>query len=104
MAVYYDSCGLYIQSFTDLAGKINAIDAIIDALINQGIATAGNQGIAEYQLNDGQTIIKQIYRDSASLSRAIADYERIKQIYVNRMNGRVFRAIDGKNFINGFGN
>lgn len=101
MAVYFDSCGLYIQSATTLRAKIAAIDAIIDALEAQAIDAVATQNLTEYQLNDGQTIIRQTYRGAGGIAKAIEDYERIKQRYVNRLSGRVFRAMDSKNFPNG---
>lgn len=102
--VFFDRCGLYIQSKQSLQDKIAAIDAIIDALIIQSADAILSENISEYQLNDGQTIIKQVYRGSANISKAILAYESIKQIYVNRLNGRVVRSIDSKNFRNFHGN
>ena len=96
--VTFDTCGLYIESCATIEAKIVAIDAIISALELQALTSAGSDGVSEYQLNDGQTIIKQIYRGSASISKAINDYETIRQRYINRLNGRVFRAVDSKNF------
>jgi len=102
--VYFDRCGLYIQSKQSLHDKIVAIDAIIDALIVQSADAIASENITEYQLNDGQTIIKQVYRGASNISQAIMSFESIKQIYVNRLNGRVVRSIDSKNFRNFRGN
>jgi hypothetical protein len=102
--VFFDKCGLYVQSQTTLQAKIIAIDAIIQALEDSALLIAGGgDAVSEYQLNDGQTIIKQVYRGSAAISKAINDYEIIKQLYVNRLNGRVVRSIDSKNFRNSRG-
>lgn len=98
--VYYDSCGVYVQSQTTLAAKIAAIDAIIAALENSALLAAGSEGVSEYQLNDGQTIIKQVYRGTAGISRAITDFETIKQRYINQLQGRMVRLVDSKNFGN----
>jgi len=97
--IYYDSCGIYVQSKTTLLDKIAAIDAIIDMLESTALTMAGNDNIQEYSLNDGQTIIKTIYKGSVGIASAIDDFERIRQRYVNRLNGRMHRAVDGKNFI-----
>lgn len=99
--VFYDSCGRYIESQTSLQARINAIEAVIDVLILQQANTIANSGadnIQEYQLNDGQTIIREVYRGSAGIAKAIAAWEAAKQVYINRLNGRVHRAVDGKNF------
>ncbi len=96
----FDNCGLYIESKAKLVDKIAAIDAVIDALEAQALISAGSSGLSEYQLNDGQTIIKEVYRGSAAIAKAITDFEVIKQRYINKVNGRVFRAVDIKNFRN----
>ncbi len=103
--VFFDRCGLYIQSKTTLQAKIAAIDAIIQALEDSALLVAGGgDAVSEYQLNDGQTIIKQVYRGTAGIAKAINDFEAIKQRYVNRLNGRIIRSIDSKNFRNFRGN
>lgn len=99
--VYFDNCGLYVQSVTTLEAKIAAIDAIIDALEVQALNAAATQNLSEYQLNDGQTIIRQTYRGAQGIANAINQFESIKQRYLGRLNGRVFRAVDSKNFRNG---
>lgn len=96
--ITFDSAGLYIQSKKTLQDRILAIDAIIEALELTALNMAGKDDIQEYHLNDGQTIIKTIYKGSVGVASAIDDFERIKQRYVNRYNGRMVRLVDGKNF------
>lgn len=100
MAVYYDSCGRYIQSYTTLHDKIVALDNVISILEAQLLtpASAGNDNVSEYQLNDGQTIIREVYRGTKGITQALESMEILKQKYVNRLNGRVHRLVDGKNF------
>ena len=101
MALTFDTCGLYIQSATSIQAKIAAIDAIIDALIVQSADAVLTQNLSEYQLNDGQTIIKQVYRGEKGITDAILAFEQMKYRYVRRLNGGVYRAVDSKNFRNG---
>lgn len=100
MAVYFDSTGRYIESCTTLQQKITAIDNIILILIGQLAtpASSGSDNISEYQLNDGQTIIREVYRGTKGITDALNALEIQKQMYVNRLNGRVHRAVDTKNF------
>ena len=100
MAVYFDTCGRYIQSYTTLQAKIIALDNIISLLEGQLLtpATTGSDNISEYQLNDGQTIIREVYRGTKGITQALEQMEMLKQKYVNRLNGRVHRLVDGKNF------
>lgn len=100
MAVYYDSCGRYLESRTTLEQKIVALDNIISVLEAQLLtpAESGNDNVSEYQLNDGQTIIREVYRGTKGITAALESMEILKQKYVNRLNGRVHRLVDSKNF------
>ncbi len=103
MALYFDNCGLFIESKTDIRAKITAIDAVITALMATLLKAAAGEDIGEYQLNDGQTIIKQVNRGVAGIERSIQALRILRQDYINQINGRVFRGVDSKNFrSNGF--
>jgi len=96
--VIYNSADIYIDSCQTLQDKITAIQAIIDALIVTATKAAGTANFNEYYLDDGQTKIQTRYRDVADIFQAINAFERLKQMYVNRLNGRMIRMVDGKNF------
>lgn len=96
MAVYYKSADIYIESATSLCDKINRIDQVIDALLSNALKAAANDDIEEYSLNDGQTIIRTSYRGAEAVQKSINAFEGIKQMYINRVNGRVFRLVDSK--------
>lgn len=100
MAIYFDTTGRYLQSCTTLQAKITALDNVIAILESQLLtpASSGNDNISEYQLNDGQTIIREVYRGTKGITKALESMEMLKQKYVNRLNGRVHRAVDSKNF------
>lgn len=97
--VRYDSAQIYIDSATTNQDKITAIDNVISALMSTAAGAASSDNITEYSLNDGQVIIKTTYRGVESIYRAIAAFEKLKQMYVNRMNGRVMVMRDKKNFL-----
>lgn len=97
--VRYDSAAVYIESASSIRQKITRLDAIIDALLTTVLKSAENGDVQEYWLNDGQTQIKTSYRSAKEVLDAVNVFERTKQIYVNRLNGRVMRLVDGKNFI-----
>lgn len=95
--VVYDSAGIYIQSKKTLEDKIAAIDAIIDALEVEALNMAGKDSIQEYSLNDGQTIIKTIYKGAVGIASAINAFEKIRIRYINRLNPPMQRLVDGRN-------
>lgn len=96
--VIYDSAAGYIESATTIEGRITAIEAIITALLTTAANAAANEYITEYSLDDGQTKIRTAYRGTAAIMASIKSFESLKQYYMNKVNGRVFRLVDGKNF------
>lgn len=96
--VYFDSAEIYLESKSKLRDKIRAISAIIDALLLASVKAAGNEDLTEYTLNDGQTTIRAMYRGSESVMKSVQAYEKLKEYYINKLNGRSFRAIDRKSF------
>jgi hypothetical protein len=98
---YYVTCDLYVQSKTEIRDKIKAIDEIIDALFDSALKSAAGQNVLQYSLNNGQSIISETYRDSASIAKAINDFTAIRNLYLNRLTGRITRLVDSKSFNNG---
>ena len=98
MAIYLSSA-IYIQSQTTMVAKLDAIDAIINALMLSAATAATKDGIEEYWLNDGQTQIKEKYRSTEAIMKSIEAFERLRQMYLNRLNGRMVRLMDSKNFL-----
>lgn len=96
--VIYDSAQIYIDSATSLREKVTRIDAIIDGLFTAATKAAGGENISEYSLNDGQTQIRTVYRGIESIKASINSFEALRQMYLNRLNGRVMRLVDSKNF------
>lgn len=96
--VYYDSAAIYIQCASTLQDRIIRIDAIITALYDTALKAAANDNLTEYSLNDGQTVIRTVYKGADSVLSSIKAFESIKQMYINQLNGRVFRLVDSKNF------
>lgn len=97
--IIYDSAAIYLDSTTTLQDRIVRLDAVIDALITLSLKAAETANFDEYQLNDGQTVIRTKYRDVMQISNSIAAFEREKQRCVNKLNGRMVRLVDSKNFI-----
>jgi hypothetical protein len=98
--VTYDSADIYISSATTLRAKITRIDAIITALEDAALKGAATGNLTEYSLDDGQTKIKTAYRSMDDVEKSITAFERIKERYINKLNGRHVRLVDSKNFRN----
>jgi hypothetical protein len=102
MAVY-DSASIYVECATTLQDKITRIDAIITALETTALKMAANDNISEYSLNDGQTQIKTVYKGADAVMKSIQAFENLRQIYINRLNGRSMRLVDSKNLPGSYG-
>jgi len=94
--VIYDNAAIYIQNSTALCDKIAKIDAIIEALEATALSSAANDNIEEYWLDDGQSKIKTTYKGTDEVFKSIISFEKMRQIYVNRLNGRVVRMVDSR--------
>lgn len=99
--IWFDkSAILQAESKTTAAERVTKINAIIDGLLDAQIAFAADPNKQEYGMDDGQTKIKMVYRSLDALAMSIAHWERVKQMYVNRYNGRMMRLMDSRNFPN----
>jgi hypothetical protein len=96
--VIYESAIDYIGVATNARERIVRIDAIIFALENSAIKAAATGEITEYSLDDGQTKISQVYRNPLEIERSITAFERIRQMLINRITGRMTRLSDESNF------
>lgn len=88
------------ESQTTAAARVKNINTIIDTLIDAQLFFTGDPMKHEYKLDDGQTKISVTYNSLDAVANSIISWERVKQIYLNRYNGRMYRALDSKNFPN----
>jgi len=90
----------YLESKTKLLDRIQAIDVLIDnAILLMGTTVSGPAGnISSYELDDSQVRIKTGYRSMQEVEEGIRSLERMKQMYVNRLNGRAVVLQDKRTF------
>jgi|SRR6478609_4998605 len=102
--IIYDSANIYIDAQPDLLSKINALNAVIDALEATALKAAGNGDVDEYELDNGQTKIRTRYRNPSEVARSITAFEIIRQRYINRYNKTgMVRLSDQNNFRRNYG-
>lgn len=89
------------ESCENIKAKVVKIDAIISSLMDTALKSVMNGDTVEYTLDTGQTKINKVFSTTESVTRAIKDYEAIRQMYVNKLNSRVVRLVDSKNFNRG---
>lgn len=98
MALEFDSADLYIESATSLKDKVAKIDIVITALLATAAKSAANAHITSYSIDNGQTKINAEYAGTAAVFESIKGFETLREYYKQKINGRVFRMMDGKNF------
>lgn len=94
MATIYASERLYLESAATLQDLITRLRQVRDCYLTQMAKAAVKGDIAEYTLNDGQTIIRVKQRGIDEMADAMHKIERTLQTYANQFNGRVMVAKD----------
>jgi len=100
--VVYSSASKYLESATQACDKIAKIDAIISALEDTALKGAANDHIEEYWLDDGQSKIKTTYKGVDEIFKSINSFLKLKEYWVNKLNGRAFRMVGSKQLRRGY--
>lgn len=95
MAVYF-TCIDYIRCASNTREKIDRINAIIEALEDSMLKGALKANIEEYSLDDGQTKIKEVFRDITQIENSITALTRRKNRLINSCVGYRYGLQDGK--------
>ena len=96
--VEFDSADIYIESAKTLKDKVKKIDAVIAGLLTAATTSAANAHITSYAIDNGQTKINAQYAGTQAVFASIKAFEELREYYKQKINGRVFRMMDSKNF------
>jgi len=101
--VIYESADIFILSATTLEEKIAKVGLVINALLDMSITAAAKGNQAEYNVDDGQTKLKMVYRNVTDITAAVMAYQLIQDRLIAQLNnqrtGRVKRLVDVSNFV-----
>lgn len=93
MCCIFESPKIYLSSARTLQERIDRLELLIDAMILSTLNVVSgedyNPNVSEYQLNDGQMVVRTIYKTNNDVFSSIKQLEGIKQMYMNQLNGRV---------------
>lgn len=95
--IEYESTEKYLGTATSLKDRIAKIEAIISALYTTAERAAINGDVSAYTLDDGQVRIGTNFRTVDEVMKSIYAFEKLNQLYINRLTGRMIRLVDGKN-------
>lgn len=96
MNANYTTISEYIESRDSIKAKIIAYDTIIAGLESTMLAAIESGHIKQYEFDDGMMKVRTEYRSVNDIANAMTGYERLRQMYINRLNGRV-RVLRGGN-------
>lgn len=88
----------YIRSKESLTDKICAIEAIISDMYTSMADNIGNTGTVSYSMDDGQMKVMTQYRSIEEMAKGIRELEKILQIYISGIKGRVTVMRGRKNY------
>ncbi len=86
----------YIQTKTEIADQIAAIEEVRTALLAQALTMATGKPISEYFLNDGHTTIKRVYHSPEQIMAVrkmlLSEANELRK----RLTGRTSISVPGK--------
>lgn len=98
MCCIFESPKIYLSSAKTLQERIDRLELLIDAMILSTLNVVSgedyNPNVSEYQLNDGQIIVRTAYKTNNDVFASIKQLELTKQMYMNQLNGRVMTMRD----------
>lgn len=100
MGCTYNTFSDYLVTKQSLWDRIAAIDLLIEKgilLMADTISGVGGN-ISAYELDDGQVKIKTNYRSIEDVESGLKALERMKNLYMNQLNGRSTVLRDHKTF------
>jgi len=101
MLVWFNKCDIVqTENPTTAREMIASIDTIILTLMGAIAKAATTGNMEEYKLDDGQTKISVRYKDVEALTASFNGLIKMKQYYINSLNGRMTRLMDSKNMPN----
>lgn len=97
-----NTISIYLETKNSLLERIIAIEALIELMILKiaDSVSGSNSTVDEYWMDDGQMKVKTSYRSVTDVEMGVKALERMKQMYVNKYNGRSFvlRDASGLNY------
>jgi hypothetical protein len=95
--IIYSELDANLETCASIQAKITKLDAIIDALFTTALRLVAKGDKIEYQIDTGQTKQRVVYASVDSVRLAISEYEKLRQMYVNKIIGNQYRNIDQRN-------
>ena len=96
--VIYLASPIY-QGGLDPCAMVTFYETVIMQLNDAAMQAALNGDTVMYSLDTGQSKQTKTFRSAEDVSYAITALERLRQMWINRINGRMMRRVPKENFI-----
>jgi len=95
MNAEYMTISEYVECKSKLIGKIATYDILIEGMEKAVLEATVSGHLNQWELDDGQMKVRSMYRNPVEMVRALKGLEAMRQIYINRANGRGMRLVGG---------
>lgn len=96
--LYFFKLDSAMQTPTQIRTKITQLDVIIASLYDTALKSVATGNFVRYQIDTGQTKQDVEYSTTDSIIKAIQGYEKLRSMLVVKLQPRVVRLMDSKNF------
>lgn len=88
MNAEYTTIPQFIEQASKLIGKIATYDALIEAFEKSILESTTSGHLLQTELDDGQMKLRVQYRNTKDMVTAMEGLIKLRQMYINRYNGR----------------
>ncbi len=96
--IQYLQCREYADTDEEIMEIIPQLKAIRNSLLSTALVSVGKGNISEYELDSGQTKTRVKYTSTKMVLDSIEGYERLIQMYQNKINQGPIRLVGSQNF------
>lgn len=89
MNIEYMTIPQYIECKSKLIGKVATYDILIESMEAALLEATVSGHLAEYEIDDSMMRVRTRYRSITDMGNALNGLIRIRQYYINKINGRV---------------
>ncbi len=85
----------YVECKSKLIGKIATYDLLIQNMENSMLTAITSGHLIQYEMDDGQMKVRAQYRNISDMTEAMNGLVKLRQMYINKANGRSMRSVGG---------
>ena len=95
MNIEYMTISQYVECKSKLIGKIATYDILIESMEAAVLEATVSGHLNQWELDDGQMKVRSMYRSIGQMTDGLTGLIKIREMYINRLNGRLTRLVGG---------